>query len=739
MNINTKTTLTHSSSELIEKRKELDSITAPCPNQKKKTCLLNRDTSLQEWQQELSGLLQLPYEIFEKIALLLNHSSLLALDATHLHTHKFMETVWERLSKKKWLQFPWETTGQKTSFKVNYWINKRIQRYLLHDAPLTGNKSPEAAQPLIEVRYGKFMHRFPTIGALITKDLEESKGSDRLPHQIHFQSQQGASQGTGESLFQVYLNAKAYLHSVSKMTKSELKLNFASIKNHFNEAILKGNTLASLVAIRLFLHKLPTKNLLKWALKSAHQGDPRAFALLIAYRNTSNDDEFCIAYDRILNQDLATAKLAVRYGWKIYNVSEKFINDPEIIKLAIQKNAWYLEELDEEFQNDPEVVKLAVQIAGLTLAFTSEELQNDPEIVKLAVQQNGWALRCASKELQDDFEIVKLAVQQEGKSLQHASERLQNDPEIVKLAVQQDGLALQYASKELQNDPEIVKLAVQNNGLALEFMSKELQNNPVIVKLAVQQNGLALRYASKELQSDPEIVKLAVKQNGWALQYASEELRNNPEIVKIAIQQNGWALQFTSKELRNTPFFFTLAVQQIESKPESLSPDYFSYPSVYLFTAPEDFRNHATFVKLALQRNGLELEYVSKELQNNREIVKLAVQQNGLALKYASKELQNDSEIVTLAIEQNGLAFKFASEELRNTSMLIRQAIRKNPRICKPDWILGGRLKSYIPATLQEDPEFRDFVCFQVLWHWYKSKDDSLLEMLKEYGKNAVD
>ena len=80
-------------------------------------------------------------------------------------------------------------------------------------------------------------------------------------------------------------------------------------------------------------------------------------------------------------------------------------------------------------------------------------------------------------------------------------------------------------------------------------------------------------------------------------------------------------------------------------------------------------------ILIAIEQNGLTLQYTNKELKNNKEFVLLAIKQNGLALQYASDDLKNNKEFVLIAIKQNGLALQYASDDLKNDKELVLIAI----------------------------------------------------------------
>ena len=60
--------------------------------------------------------------------------------------------------------------------------------------------------------------------------------------------------------------------------------------------------------------------------------------------------------------------------------------------------------------------------------------------------------------------------------------------------------------------------------------------------------------------------------------------------------------------------------------------------------------------------------------QKKREIIEV-VTKNGLALEYASKELRNDQDVVMAAVKQDGRALGYASKELRNVLIEVEVVI----------------------------------------------------------------
>ena len=84
------------------------------------------------------------------------------------------------------------------------------------------------------------------------------------------------------------------------------------------------------------------------------------------------------------------------------------------------------------------------------------------------------------------------------------------------------------------------------------------------------------------------------------------------------------------------------------------------------------------------------------------------IARDGMALQYASKERRNDEELVLFALARNGLALQFASRALRDNQKVVLAAVARNPdalRYASPTMQAGG-LTSYVREILA----FRQFV-----------------------------
>jgi len=129
----------------------------------------------------------------------------------------------------------------------------------------------------------------------------------------------------------------------------------------------------------------------------------------------------------------------------------------------------------------------------------------------------------------------------------------------------------------------------------------------------------------------------------------------------------------------------------------------------------EDFEgwNDKTFCKIAVQQNGLALEYV---INQTEKICKLAVQKNGLALQYVivqTKEICNfaiqqnafalkyvifqNNELCKLAVKQNGLSLYYVETQ---TKELCKLAVQQNPNALK---YVKNQTKDICKLAIQKD------------------------------------
>jgi hypothetical protein len=118
---------------------------------------------------------------------------------------------------------------------------------------------------------------------------------------------------------------------------------------------------------------------------------------------------------------------------------------------------------------------------------------------------------------------------------------------------------------------------------------------------------------------------------------------------------------------------------------------------------PKELQNEHKIVLAAVHQNGFALKDASSACQANPRVVLVAVRQSGRALRYASSDLRDNVKVVLEAVSQDGSALKFASPNLQANVDIVMAAVRKNWRALR-----------YASSNLQDD---RDVVTAAVLQH----------------------
>lgn len=226
--------------------------------------------------------------------------------------------------------------------------------------------------------------------------------------------------------------------------------------------------------------------------------------------------------DILSNRDVVLAATKInKFNFFFAADSGFFINDREIVLVAVQRCGLLLELASEFLRGEKEVVRAAVQDAPWALEFASEALRRDRDIVLLAVGKDGTAISFAHDSLKADREVALTAVNQEdGARLFAIDHTLRDDREVVLAAVRQCGLDLQFAAKSLQADPGVVLAAVKTGRLPPSKKSK--------ATFARCLNGL--QFASNALKKDAFL-------RSWAVLGA--KARRNRRLREAFLAQHG--------------------------------------------------------------------------------------------------------------------------------------------------------------------------------------------------------
>jgi len=179
----------------------------------------------------------------------------------------------------------------------------------------------------------------------------------------------------------------------------------------------------------------------------------------------------------------------------------------------------------------------------------------------------------------------------------------------------------------------------------------------------------------------------------------------------------------------------------------------------YLLKDVPEFQQDKDAVLHAVQRDGLSLQYASKELQKDKEVVLNAVKRNGLSLHYASPELKEDKEVVLHAVRQNGLALQYtplkdmevimAAVSQNYLAFQMVPELRNDKEFVKRVLFLDGRCYPDIDDRLKDDPEMMAYARYSQIPFLFRfnpgaqEKINSFLEthvtdkiVMKRHGEN---
>jgi len=188
-----------------------------------------------------------------------------------------------------------------------------------------------------------------------------------------------------------------------------------------------------------------------------------------------------------------------------------------------------------------------------------------------------------------------------------------------------------YFSFDLRDKIDLAQLAVQRfGGESYKDLSCRVRAQPSILTASIERdaalptrsNHPTLEYASIEHRSDRAVVLAVVKNHGTALQFASNALRADWEVCAAAICNSTDAFQFMSDEVK------------------------------------EAFRRDYTFTSDCIKKNNELLKFGTDVVRGDFDVVRIAISKNGLNMQFASEALKHDIGLCIHAVIQNPQAFK---------------------------------------------------------------------------------
>ena len=292
-----------------------------------------------------------------------------------------------------------------------------------------------------------------------------------------------------------------------------------------------------------------------------------------------------------------------------------------------------------------------------------------------------------------EFELLTLA---DKEALENAKDFEDKSTDGCIKAVQENGFNIQF----IENPSEkVIVEACKQNGLAIAFVDKDKQGASVFddslgdyVYAAVEackQNGLAIKYIDERFV-DTSVCLEAVKQNPNAFIYTDKDFSVCQYMIELdykwfeffpdnqkdmprcqmVCQQNPKFLKYVpsrNQTLGNPdlPGPVRIAITQDRSTAKYIKDPFDYWDDVIdiigtLRYSPNHIKQSVILMNKVLQKDGMELKYCIKYARYEQ--CKIAIQQNGLAIQFLDKAGRSDKILVRYALNQNGLAIQYINK-----------------------------------------------------------------------------
>lgn len=220
---------------------------------------------------------------------------------------------------------------------------------------------------------------------------------------------------------------------------------------------------------------------------------------------------------------------------------------------------------------------------------------------------------------------------------------------------------------------------------------------------AVEKNPIVFRKGSDRVRNDKEIaIKAwdATKRLGfeYGVDYHDfgEALRNDPDFFLECLRIDGRCLEndvfgycFEKEHVitavKTYPFAYKWGCERLRHDKDIVLHAVLGDPSV-LAMVPPHFRDDESIIRLALEKNGMALEFASDRLRRDPSLVKHAIKSqhydnySDTPLKFAMTTALGDEEVMLSAIKRGvGCPLKYAGPGLKRSIPLFQAGIRLDP------------------------------------------------------------
>ena len=179
-----------------------------------------------------------------------------------------------------------------------------------------------------------------------------------------------------------------------------------------------------------------------------------------------------------------------------------------LIHLAVEsKQQYFILLLNEDFdlEHDRDLMMFLVHQNPEIFIDAPDRFKDDIEIVKLAIEKQSCLFKYVSNRLKKDKSLAMLAVSHYGHALEYASTDLQNDPDVVLLAARNDYSVLRNAGSTIKNNEALLRIIIEETPKAMKFATDSLKNDKDFVLPLLSRDARIYKYIGDRLKSDPDI------------------------------------------------------------------------------------------------------------------------------------------------------------------------------------------------------------------------------------------
>ena len=234
----------------------------------------------------------------------------------------------------------------------------------------------------------------------------------------------------------------------------------------------------------------------------------------------------------------------------IHSISQRFLNDKEIVLATVEQNGLALEFASENLKNNQELVLAAAKSSVFIFAqpYVPKTFVKNREFILNLIENKVNVLRYASKTLQSDREVVHASVKNIGATtLENASDELKSDKKFIMRVIIYDGWRVYaFISENLRNDKDCKNAlwTITNpthwmrSGLPELLKSEDFaEDRGYMMHLIKECSVHTFEQFSEKFRDDDEIATAAVTKQGSMIEHASERIRNTKSIALLALRR----------------------------------------------------------------------------------------------------------------------------------------------------------------------------------------------------------